>query len=47
MTRRLIVISIFAVAFILFFFFLRYLTTERMPAPESRSIGPDSSWSYA
>jgi hypothetical protein len=33
--KRLVVISIFAVAFILFLFFLRYLTTERMPASDS------------
>lgn len=35
--KRLIMISIFAVAFILFLFFLRYLTTERMPASDSQT----------
>jgi hypothetical protein len=38
LVRRLIVISIFAVAFVLFLFFLRYLTTERMPASDSGAV---------
>jgi hypothetical protein len=37
------VIAIFAVAFILFWFFLRYLTTEHMPAPESRFVSSSQS----
>ncbi len=35
LVRRLILILIFAVAFVIFLFFLRYLTTERIPAPDS------------
>jgi hypothetical protein len=35
--KRLVMLSIFAVAFILFLFFLRYLTTERMPASDSET----------
>ena len=31
-------ISIFAVAFILFLFFLRYLTTERSPSQDSGAV---------
>jgi hypothetical protein len=38
LVKRVVVISIFAVAFILFWFFLRYLTTEHMLAPESRFV---------
>ncbi len=37
--QRLTVISIFAVALIIFLFFLRYITTERMPASNSGAIG--------
>jgi preprotein translocase subunit SecG len=33
--RRLVVISIFALAFIVFWFFLRYLTTEKSPSQDS------------
>jgi len=36
--RQLIVIAIFAVAFALFWFFLRYLTTERMPTSDSGAL---------
>jgi multidrug efflux pump subunit AcrB len=36
--RRLTVITIFAVAFILFWFFLHYLITERMPASDSGTV---------
>jgi len=36
--RRLIVISIFALAFIMFWFFLRYLTTEKSPAQDSGTV---------
>jgi len=35
LVRRLTVISIFAVAAIIFWFFLRYLTTEGNPSQES------------
>jgi len=45
LVRRLIVILIFATAFIIFIFFLRYITTERMPASDSsavRSLHTDS-----
>jgi multidrug efflux pump subunit AcrB len=35
LVRRLIVILIFAVAFVIFWYFLRYLTSERIPAPDS------------
>ena len=45
LVRRLIVNLIFAVAFIIFIFFLRYITTERMPASDSsaaRSLHTDS-----
>jgi len=35
LVKRLVVISIFAVAFIVFWFFLRYITTERMPGSDS------------
>ena len=38
MAKRLIVIAVFAVAFALFWFFLRYMTTERVPSEESGSI---------
>jgi hypothetical protein len=38
LVKRLVVISIFAAAFIIFWFCLRYLTTEHMPAPESRLV---------
>jgi len=38
--RLLIVISIFAAAFILFLFFLRYLTTERQPESDSGTASP-------
>jgi hypothetical protein len=34
LVRQLIVAAIFAVAFALFLFFLRYLTTERMPTTD-------------
>lgn len=37
-TRRLTVISIFAVAAIVFWFFLRYLTTERSPSQDSGAV---------
>jgi multidrug efflux pump subunit AcrB len=37
LVKRLVVILIFAVAFILFLFFLRYLTTERMPPSDSET----------
>lgn len=33
--RRLVVVSIFGVAFLVFWLFLRYLTTEHAPAPDS------------
>jgi preprotein translocase subunit SecG len=33
--RRLVVIAIFAVAFLLFLLFLRYLITERTPPQDS------------
>jgi len=36
--RRLVVILIFAVAFVIFLFFLRYLITERMPASDSGAV---------
>ena len=35
--KQLIMITIFAAAFILFLFFLRYLTTERMPPSDSET----------
>lgn len=35
--RRLVIVSIFAVAFVVFWIFLRYLTSEHAPAPESRA----------
>jgi multidrug efflux pump subunit AcrB len=38
LVRLLVVIGIFAVAFVIFLFFLRYLTTERMPASDSGAI---------
>ena len=33
--KRLVVVAIFAFAFVLFWFFLRYLTTERAPSEGS------------
>jgi len=36
--RQLIVISIFAVALIIFLFFLHYLTTERVPSQDSGAV---------
>jgi hypothetical protein len=36
--RRLIVIAIFTVAFALFWYFLRYLTTEPRPASDSGAV---------
>jgi hypothetical protein len=45
--RRLVVISIFAVAFILFLFFLRYLTTERMPSSDSGAVSSPFTCSQA
>jgi hypothetical protein len=38
LARRLLVISIFAVAFAVFWFFLRYLTTERAPSQDSSVV---------
>jgi multidrug efflux pump subunit AcrB len=38
LSRRLIVIAIFAVMFVIFLFFLRYLITERMPASDSGAV---------
>jgi hypothetical protein len=38
LAKRLVVISIFAVAFIVFWLFLRYLTTERMPGSDSGAV---------
>jgi len=38
LAKRLVVMSIFAVAFIIFWYFLRYITTERMPASDSGAI---------
>jgi hypothetical protein len=38
LVRRLTVISIFALAAIIFLFFLRYLTTERTPSPDSGAV---------
>lgn len=38
LARRMLIISIFAVAFAIFFFFLRYLTTERAPSSDSGRI---------
>lgn len=36
--RWIIVVTIFAVAFIIFLFFLRYLTTERSPSQDSGAV---------
>jgi len=36
--RRLIVITIFAVAFLLFLLFLRYLTSEKSPSQDSGAV---------
>ncbi len=36
--RRLVVISIFALAFIVFWLFLRYLTTEKSPSQDSGAV---------
>jgi hypothetical protein len=44
--RRLVVISIFAVAFAVFWLFLRYLTTERVPS-DSSAIHPPLSRHYS
>ena len=38
LARRLIVLAIFAVALLIFLFFLRYLTTERSPSEDSRAV---------
>jgi len=38
LVKRLIVITIFAAAFLVFLFFLRYLTTERMPQSNSGAM---------
>jgi len=38
LARRLVVVSIFAVAFAAFWFFLRYLTTERTPSQDSSVV---------
>jgi flagellar basal body-associated protein FliL len=38
LVRRLIVISIFALAFIIFWFFLHYLTTEKSPSQDSGAV---------
>jgi multidrug efflux pump subunit AcrB len=38
LVRRLIVISIFAVMFVIFWLFLRYLTTERSPSVDSGAV---------
>jgi hypothetical protein len=47
LVRRLVVITIFAAAFIMFWFFLRYLTTERMPASDSGAVGSPATYSPA
>jgi hypothetical protein len=47
LVRRLFVILIFAVAFIIFLFFLRYLTTERMPASDSGAVSSPFTCSFA
>jgi hypothetical protein len=38
LARQLIVLAIFVVAFLIFLFFLRYLTTERSPSEGSRAV---------
>jgi hypothetical protein len=38
LVRRLVVISIFAVAFIVFWLFLRYLTTEKSSSQDSGAV---------
>jgi multidrug efflux pump subunit AcrB len=38
LVRRLVVISIFALAFIAFLLFLRYLTTEKSPSQDSGAV---------
>jgi hypothetical protein len=45
--RRLTVIAIFAVAFMLFWFFLRHITTEQMPPSDSGAIGPIDTESFS
>ncbi len=45
LVRRLVVATIFTVAFIIFLFFLRYLTTERDPAPDSGAVTSDLKYS--
>jgi len=39
MVRRLIVISIFILAFLVFWLFLRYLTTDRSASQDSGTVG--------
>ena len=39
LAKKLVVFSIFAVAFIVFWLFLRYLTTDRAPASDSMLTG--------
>jgi multidrug efflux pump subunit AcrB len=38
LARRLVVVSIFALAFAAFWLFLRYLTTERTPSQDSSVV---------
>jgi hypothetical protein len=45
LVRRLVVVTIFAAAFIIFWFFLRYLTTERMPASDSGAVNSPAAYS--
>jgi hypothetical protein len=44
LVRRLIAVVIFAAAFALFWFFLRYLTTERMPTTDSGAVNSSLSF---
>jgi hypothetical protein len=47
LARKLIVITTFAVAGLLFWFFLRYLTTERSTPPDSGEVNLHLPWSLS
>lgn len=39
LARRMVAVVIFAAALVIFLFFLRYITTERVPAGDSGALG--------
>ena len=47
LVRRLVEFTIFAVAFLIFWYFLRYITTEKAPAPDAGALQTQLSRSLA